>query len=86
MHTPTRECIGCGEKFQRQALLRIVNKNGQILFDPTGKSEGRGAYLCKNTECLNECIKRKKLNRAFKQNVPEEVYNKLAEEMRHLFE
>lgn len=86
MHTPMRECIGCGKKFQRQAMLRIVKKDEQILIDTTGKSEGRGAYLCKNAECLEESIKRKKLNRAFKQNVSDDIYNKLAEEMRRLFE
>ena len=85
-HTPIRECIGCGGKFPKNELLRIVYDGSETMIDADSKKEGRGAYLCKNKECLDMCIKRKKLNRAFKCSIREENYNKLNEEMRHFVE
>ena len=44
-----RMCIGCCEKKEKKELIRIVlNKEGQINIDKTGKLEGRGAYICDN--------------------------------------
>ncbi len=80
-HLPIRECIGCGGKFLKSDLLRIGKQKDRIFFDPGAKAQGRGAYLCKNFNCLTQCVKRKKLNRAFRQNVSEETYQNLAEEM-----
>lgn len=81
LHTPTRECIGCGGKFPKQALLRIVKSDGRISLDPDGKAPGRGAYLCRSRGCAEQMMKRRKLNRTFRQNVPEEIYQNLAEEL-----
>ncbi len=86
MHTPIRECIGCGGKFPKKELLRIVYNGGETAIDADNLAEGRGAYLCKKEECLDMCIKRKKLNRAFKCSIREENYVKLDEEMRHFIE
>ena len=85
-HTPIRECIGCGGKFPKNELLRIVYDGSETMIDADGKKEGRGAYLCKSEECLDMCIKRRKLNRAFKCGIREENYIKLNEEMRHFIE
>ena len=62
--------------------MRIVkNKEGEIFIDLTGKANGRGAYICKDSECLKKAIKSKALNRAFKMEVPDEVYEKLLVEL-----
>ena len=62
--------------------MRIVkNKEGEIFIDLTGKANGRGAYICKDSECLKKAIKSKALNRAFKMEVPNEVYDKLLAEL-----
>ena len=46
---PERTCIGCNEKKQKKELIRIVkDKEGNISIDEIGKSNGRGAYICKN--------------------------------------
>ena len=79
---PTRKCILTNEMFPKKDLLRIVkNKEGQIFLDPIGKANGRGAYICKDAECLKKAIKSKALNRAFKIEVPNEVYENLLEEL-----
>lgn len=76
-----RMCIVCREQSDKKELIRIVkNKEGQIFVDKTGKANGRGAYVCKDKECFNKLCKQKSLNRAFKCNVPPEVYEKLGEE------
>ena len=79
---PLRTCMGCNEKKPKKELVRIVkNKEGQIFLDPIGKANGRGAYICKDAECLQKAIKSKALNRAFKIEVPNEVYENLLEEL-----
>ncbi|MBP3930358.1 MAG: YlxR family protein, partial [Peptostreptococcaceae bacterium] len=38
-------------------------------------------YICNCVECLNKAIKSKALSRAFKMEVPEEVYESLRKEI-----
>lgn len=79
---PQRKCIACQDRDAKRELVRIVkNKEGQIFLDRTGKANGRGAYICNCTECLNKAIKSKALSRAFKMEVPEEVYESLRKEI-----
>ncbi len=77
-----RMCIVCREHSDKKELLRIVkNKDGQIFVDKTGKANGRGAYICKSKECLNKLKKSRGLNRAFKCEVSDDVYNMIGEEI-----
>lgn len=79
---PQRKCIACQERDAKKGLIRIVKtKEGQIFLDPTGKVNGRGAYICKDVECLKKAIKSKALNRAFKMEVPSDVYDNLLKEL-----
>ena len=77
-----RMCIVCREHSDKKVLLRIMkNKDGQIFVDKTGKANGRGAYICKSKECLNKLKKSRGLNRAFKCEVSDDVYNMIGEEI-----
>ncbi len=77
-----RMCIACRTMQDKRNLTRIVkDKEGNIFIDETGKKNGRGAYVCKNEECLNKLLKQKSLNKAFKTNVNDEIYQKLKEEI-----
>ena len=59
---PQRRCIGCGERFDKSALIRIVRTpEGDIVLDRTGKRSGRGAYLCHRVECLRRAKKANRL-------------------------
>ena len=72
---PQRKCIVCQDRDSKKELIRIVkNKEGEIFLDPSGRANGRGAYICKDSECLKKAIKTKALNRAFKVEVSDEVY------------
>ena len=77
-----RMCIVCREHSDKKELLRIVkNKDGEIFVDKTGKANGRGAYICKNPECFQKLRKTRGLNRAFRCEIKDEVYDKIGEEI-----
>lgn len=79
---PMRQCLGCREMKPKRELIRVVRSPvGEISLDFRGKAPGRGAYLCKNSGCLEKAIKGKALERAFSAVIPEEVYEKLLGEM-----
>lgn len=80
---PERTCIACRAVKQKSELLRVVKTpQGDIQIDPTGKMNGRGAYVCNSVECMQKCKKSKALNRAFKCNVSPETYDALTEQMK----
>ncbi len=72
---PMRMCIGCNEMRPKREMIRVVKpKEGEITLDVTGKLAGRGAYLCKKTECLQQAQKAHRLERSFSCKVAPEVY------------
>ncbi len=79
---PLRKCLGCSEGKPKRELIRIVkNKEGDIFVDLTGKANGRGAYICKNPECLEKAAKSKRLNKALEVEIPDKVYEDLLKEI-----
>lgn len=75
---PTRTCMSCNEKKEKQDLLRIVRTvDGNIEPDLTGKKNGRGAYICKSEECLNRVIKSKRLERVLEKEISPEIYESI---------
>lgn len=77
-----RMCIICREHSDKKELLRIVkNKDGEIFVDKTGKANGRGAYICKSKECFQKLKKTRGLNRAFRCEIKDEIYDKIGEEI-----
>lgn len=90
---PLRKCTGCGEMKPKKELIRVVKapdqKNeageitgpGGISLDLTGKKPGRGAYVCKSLACLKAARKARRFERAFSCRIPDEVYDKMEEEL-----
>jgi predicted RNA-binding protein YlxR (DUF448 family) len=75
---PLRKCIACNENKSKKELIRVVrNADKEIIVDETGKVNGRGAYVCKSENCIDQIIKTRKLSRTFQIEVPDEVYTKL---------
>ena len=71
---PLRKCLATGEQLPKQQLIRIVrNKEGQVAVDPTGKMNGRGAYLKRSHEAYVLAKKKKVLARALQVEIPEEI-------------
>lgn len=75
---PIRTCLGCYNKKNKSELLRIVRTSDcDIKVDTTGKSEGRGSYICYDIECLEKLIKSRRLNKVLKMNITEEIYQEI---------
>lgn len=84
---PMRKCTGCTEMKEKRELVRIVKapenaeNSGEISVDLTGKKPGRGAYLCKDPDCLAKAKKARRLEKAFSCRIPDEVYEQLGREL-----
>ena len=79
---PIRKCTGCGERFPKNTLVRVLRTpEGEIVLDLVGKKSGRGAYICKNIQCLKKARKAKRLETSLECPIPEEVYNRMEAEI-----
>ncbi len=73
-----RLCVGCGQMQPKKELIRILkDSTGSIQLDFTGKKSGRGAYLCKNMDCLYAAKKGHRLERSFGCRVEDTVYGEM---------
>ena len=72
--TPMRMCVGCREMKEKRELIRVVRSpEGEVSLDPGGKKSGRGAYVCRNADCLKRAIRRKQLERQLDVTLPPET-------------
>lgn len=55
-HIPQRTCVGCRKTSAKGDLLRLVRTPDGVFADPTGKMNGRGAYIHANQECLTAAL------------------------------
>ena len=53
-------------------LTRLVMTAKGISHDPTGKKNGRGAYICSNYNCWNRAISSNLLGQALRQPLSNE--------------
>jgi predicted RNA-binding protein YlxR (DUF448 family) len=79
---PQRQCMGCRERMDKKALIRVVRTtDGNVQLDFSGKLNGRGAYICPKADCLKKARKSKALDRSLEVPIPEEVYDRLEREI-----
>lgn len=80
---PMRMCLGCGESKPKRELVRIVKSpEGEISLDFTGKKSGRGAYICRDSECLKKARKNKRLEKSFSCRIDDSIYEVMENELR----
>ena len=73
-HRPQRTCVACRQVEGKSGLLRVVRTpQGEVRLDETGKLPGRGAYVCRREQCVEQAIRQKKLGRALGVAVSEEI-------------
>lgn len=78
---PLRQCVGCQQMKPKKDMMRVLKTpEDEMTLDTTGKKNGRGAYLCKDMECLKKARKNKGLERSFKMSIPDTVYDSLIKE------
>ena len=69
-HVPQRTCIACREKGDKRGLIRIVRSpDHTIAVDPSGKANGRGAYLCHKPSCWERALSTPILARALNTDI-----------------
>lgn len=79
---PMRMCLGCGEMKPKKELVRVVkSKEGEISLDLTGKKAGRGAYICRDAQCLKKARKARRLEKSFACRISDEIYDSMEEEL-----
>jgi uncharacterized protein len=76
-HLPVRTCIVCREKESKRQLTRIVRTESGVQIDPTGKMNGRGAYLCDKTSCWERAVKTDLLSKALRTTLTDEDRQRL---------
>lgn len=74
---PLRLCLACRSQKPKKEMIRVVKTADGYMLDPSGKMNGRGAYVCNDPKCIEKCIKTKSFNKSFKGQVPTEIYDKL---------
>ncbi|MBQ3896865.1 MAG: YlxR family protein [Clostridia bacterium] len=81
---PLRRCCGCMEMKPKQELVRVVKSNtGDVTLDLTGKAPGRGAYVCRSSECFEKARKARRFEREFSMKIPDEVYSQMEAELKN---
>lgn len=64
---PQRTCIGCRSEEGKRQLIRIVRTpDGRVVVDPSGKANGRGAYLHPLRACWEKALKGGTIRNALK--------------------
>ncbi|REJ09550.1 RNase P modulator RnpM [Halobacillus trueperi] len=75
---PLRKCVVTQDMIPKQQLIRVVrNKEGEVFVDDTGKKNGRGAYLMKDLQVIEQAEKQQVLNRHLKTKVDDSIYEEL---------
>lgn len=74
---PMRMCVISREKLPKNDLIRVVSFNGEVKVDLTGKANGKGCYLKKDIDIINEARNKKILNHIFEMEVNNEIYDEL---------
>ncbi len=79
---PERKCTGCGQSFPKKDLIRVVRSpEGDVSLDFTGKKSGRGAYVCKSSQCFKKARKANRFKTNLECEIPEELLSALEEEI-----
>ncbi len=75
---PLRTCVVTKEKLPKQELLRIVRTpEGNVMIDESGKMNGRGAYIKRDVQVLEQARKKKVLERHLECSIDDSVYEEI---------
>lgn len=79
--TKQRTCIVCRESNSKKEFLRVVRQpDGEVNFDPTGRANGRGAYVC-SVACFEKAVKTRRLESALRKKLTKEDYERISEQL-----
>ena len=79
---PQRKCVGCGVSKNKSDLIRVVRSpENEISIDLKGKKSGRGAYICKDEDCLKKAVKAKRFDRNLEVKITDDILESLLEQI-----
>lgn len=78
MHIPKRMCIACRNMRAKEDLIKVVKTKDGAEVDLMQNKFGRGAYVCKNEECIKAIKKRRSLSKHFKTQLDDKIYDELS--------
>jgi len=82
---PMRRCAGCMESKPKESLIRISYYQEKLTVDATGRANGRGVYLCRNSSCIETAKKKRAFHRSFRTQFPktdvDQIFSRLEEEI-----
>jgi hypothetical protein len=75
-----RRCISCRKIAAKKSFWRIVRifPSSEIQLD---WGRGRSAYICPQSECLQQARYKNRLGRALKATIPESIYQDLQQRL-----
>ncbi|MGD6816129.1 RNase P modulator RnpM [Metabacillus sp. 84] len=75
---PLRKCVATGEMKPKKEMVRVVRSSeGEVSVDPTGRKNGRGAYITLDKESILLAQKKNILSNQLKTKVEDSVYEEL---------
>ena len=78
--TVLRQCVACKKLLDRRQLWKVTrDKKDGIVLD---NGMGRSAYLCPNENCIEESLRRKRLQKALRCQVPSSVIEVLQKRLK----
>ncbi len=76
---PMRSCVVTKEKLPKSELLRIVRTpEGKVMADESGKLNGKGAYIKKDSAVLEKAKKNKVLDRVLETEISDLIYEEIS--------
>lgn len=72
-----RTCVVTREKLPKRELIRVVRTVDGVIVDPTGKVNGRGAYLKIDKDVFEKARKSKILDKHLEVKVDDLVFDEL---------
>ncbi|AZZ61178.1 YlxR family protein [Oenococcus sp. UCMA 16435] len=82
--TPMRKDIVSGQMLPKKDLIRIVKTpTGELKLDPTGRANGRGAYVSVDVTLAKKAKMEKSLDSTFEMTVADVFYDELINFVKH---
>ena len=69
MAAPVRMCAGCRGRAAKAELVRLVARAGIAVVDEAQTAPGRGVYLHRRIECLEQAVKRRSMGRLLRAEI-----------------
>jgi predicted RNA-binding protein YlxR (DUF448 family) len=77
-HVPLRTCAICREQGTKRGLTRVVRQpDGAVVIDPSGRLNGRGAYICDKASCWDRAASTDVLAKALNVDLSQELRDAL---------